>query len=684
MSRAVPVILQEENSDCGISCIAMISSFYGNHKTAQQIQMMTNSGNRGVNLKSITDIAGQVGLATRHLKLELTEIENLKLPCILHWRMNHFLILEKAKNGKFIIIDPRSGRKKITESEMSKGFTGVATELTKLESFKKNSRSPELTYREILRTISNGKTAVSLLLLASLAIELLAIISTLYVQVVMDQIISDHDRDLVTVIGLGFLCVTILIAISETARMWISINIRESISTSWAASFYYRMMSLPISYFTSRSSASISQRFSSIKALQDYLTINLVEAALDAFFATLTMAVMIYMSGTLSLICIGILLMYFVAIAAFHFFFEKNDEQLFAATLRKSNYLQESIRGIKTVKVNIGASSSTSKFYNYSADLNNQEKIHNFFSGIQNLLRKSASALNRIAILWVGGLMVLEQELTAGALIAILFYSTRCQQHIMDFTAVLTNLPIINLHKKNISDLFSTTSLRPLAKHEVSTLDNFNIEVSGLGHRHSKSDNWLFKDLNLKLDHGERLLISGKSGSGKTTLLHNLLGLSLPTEGTIRIGGHDIKNISPTLLINSISAVLQDDILFSGTIAENITLFSNSYSKEKLEEVLKIVRLDEEIKSMPMHYETYISEGVGTLSGGQRQRLLIARALFKSPKILILDEATNALDIQNEDVILENLYALDATIIFVSHRPGSDKHANKKIALRRA
>ncbi|CAM3812045.1 peptidase domain-containing ABC transporter [Bordetella tumulicola] len=681
--RRVPRLLQTETAECGLACVGMIAGFYGHHQTLAALRGRFPVSLKGATLATLIHVASQLGLASRPVKVSLDALNNLKLPCILHWEFNHFVVLTSVSARSATVIDPASGTRKCSISELSSSFTGVALELWPTPDFVEVRENKPVRLRELTGRVSGLGGAVSQVLLLALALEILTVVQPFFLQWVVDHVLNTGDRDLLTTLALAFGLLMVMKQLTSVARGWMLMVMGTTLNLQWRANVFTHLLRLPISYFEKRHLGDVVSRFGAIDTIERTVTTSFLEAMLDGLVMLITLVLMFLYSPSLTWIALGAMALYGLARWACYTSLRHATEEHIVHAAKEQSHFLETVRGVKTIKLFQHQDDRRSRWLSLlvneiNADLRVQ-KWTLFFRVFDGLL----FGLSSIAILWLGARLVLDGQFTVGALLAFIVYNTLFGQRIAALLDKLVEVQMLRLQGERLADIvreppeptgeMSTTG-RPPTHSPV-------IEVRNLRFRYSPQEPYVLDGVSFKIEPGESVAITGPSGSGKTTLISILLGFLAPTDGEVLVDGVPARGAGAAALRRIAGTVLQDDVLFAGSIAENISFFDPQYDPERASRCAEIAAIHDDISAMPMGYNTLVGDMGTVLSGGQKQRVLLARSLYKQPAILFLDEATSHLDIARERVVNTAIAKLHMTRVIVAHRPDTIAAAGREISL---
>lgn len=674
-------ILQAESQECGLACLAMIASAYGLHLDLSMLRRRFAISVKGSHLAQIANYAQALNFSCRPLRLELDEIKQLRLPCILHWNLNHFVVLEKVKRDHIIILDPAVGRRKLRMDEVSRCFTGVALELTPSANFQPAQQKPRLRLRDLTGRILGLKRALGNILLLALALEVIALLSPQVTQWVVDHALVSADYDLLLLVVLGGCLLLIIDFALRMAQGWMGLRLNQQLTLQWTSNFFHHLLRLPWPYFEKRHLGDITARFQSLGAIRNILAQGAVTIVLDALVALITLGMMLLYNKALTGIVLIAVVFYSLLRLVFYRPLRNATEERIVLATRENAYFLETIRAVQPLKLFNATPLRLATWQNLLTDVQNRDlktqKILLVFAGCNTLI----FGLEGMFILYIGGLAVLDNTLTLGMLLAFLAYKSQFTNRASKLIDLGVEVKMLSLHAERLADI----ALEPPEPDNFMETDLTRIEPSiefiNVSFRYADSEPWVIRDLNLKVNAGDSVALVGRSGCGKSTLFKLMLGLLTPTEGDIRIGGISLRQLGPTALRNLVGVVMQDDQMMAGSLAENIACFDPQATQERIEAAAKQANIHKAIINMPMGYQTLVAEMGSGLSGGQKQRLLLARALYKQPVILALDEATSHLDLHGEHHVVQNLQALSMTRIVIAHRRETVALVKRIIAL---
>jgi len=681
LSPRVPVILQSEAPECGIACLAMVSSYHGHRTDLSAMRLRLSPSLKGITLKNIAQIAETMGMTARGVQVSLESLGKLRLPAVLHWDMNHFVVLVKVAGRKLTIHDPARGKRVMTMDDASRHFTGVAMEFTPTTGFQEKDEREKIHSWQLLSAASGLKGTIAQILLLSFALEVFAIAMPFYLQLVVDRVLVGRDQDLLTVLGVAFLTLVVIQVTVTAVRAWVGVYLSTNINLKLLTTLFNHMLRLPLAWFEKRNIGDIVSKFRSVDAIQRTLTTTFVETAVDGVMVVLTFLVMCYYSLMLSAVVAAAALLY--ALARWIFYYPQRyatDEQL-AHEARSGTHFIETLRGMMAIKLNLRESERRSAYQNLVVDQTNAGVRVQNVGIVQRAANGLIFGIENVVVIWLGAMLVMESRFTVGMLYAFIGFQLLFLARINNLVEKWNEFRMLDLHAERIADiaLSDAESTKPALPGE-SAVGPLAIEANGLGFAYGP-EGFVFRNVSLTIAPGETIAIVGPSGSGKTTLIKVLLGLLPPTEGDVRANGRSLADWDPAQYRSRIGAVMQDDQLFVGTIEDNISFFDSEHDPARVRECSRAAMIDEEIMAMPMQYNTIVGSLGMALSGGQKQRVLLARALYRRPQVLFLDEAFDQIDLELERRINAELSQRSSSLVFVTHRPESVAAAKRQFAL---
>ena len=710
-AKRVPVILQSEAAECGLACVAMIAQYYGDKRDLNTLRQTMSVSLRGTTLKDVMGIASDLGFQTRAIKIEMEHLKQLSCPAILHWNMNHFVVLIKVKGKTLTIHDPALGRRKLQFEEASKYITGIALEVSPSDTFSPKRSAPRLGLAQFFsRTVGFKRNLLTLFAL-SIVLQLFALATPYYMQTVVDDVLIYNNDALLKALAVGFALLLVMETFTSGIRKLVILSVSSRLQLQMSASVFKHLLSLSLDYFDKRHIGDVVSRFGSLASVREFLTTGVVSAVLDGIMAMITLAVMFLYSFKLTLVVVAIMLIYLAFRLGLLPFIKRLTTERIALAASEQSHFMESVRAILPIRVYGQEVQRHGQWQNkLVATLNKDITLGKINIG-STLTNQFLFGAENLVVVYVGANLVMEGALSIGMLLAFTAYKMRFVSALDGVINRLIELNMLGVHFNRLSDIlltpaqqkprlqnssdsafngqgalcanvdlstsFTSNPLSPnfLAPNAKSTAScqpaephSIALKATALSYRYSETNAWVFKNLTLCVNAGEIVAIIGGSGCGKSTLIKCLMGLYPISEGVIE----HTSSVKPV-----IASVLQEDACLSGTIAQNICCFEEVPDLKKMVYVAQLACIHQDIMHMPMQYHSLVGDMGSSLSGGQKQRLLLARALYQEPDILFLDEASSHLDMENEAKINHHLKALNMTRIIVAHRPQSIAMADK-------
>lgn len=690
LSGRTPVILQSEAAECGLTCLLMLAGHYGyNLDTTSARQRFAVSIN-GMTLADMVTVSKQLELLSRAVTLGTNELDKLRLPCVLHWDHNHFVVLTKVGPKGIVIHDPARGKRTVPQDEVEKRFTGVALEAWPNTGFEKKDERVGISVFDLIRRTSGIKRTAMQIFVVSLLLEIIGIGIPIGFQIILDEVIVAADRDLLLTVTLGLAGLLLLQVIVGYIRSWATLVLGASLNLQWKASLFDRLLALPFTFFEKRHVGDIVSRFGSMDQIREILTVRAIGAIIDGFMALALLAFMALYGGWLVFIAVASIVLYAILrFSAYGIYLSFSEDAIVHAAQENSHFM-ETVRGISSLK---------------ALSLEEQRRgvwINHLVSQIAASVRvqklelvlstggKLIFGADRILLIYFGAVAIISGNMTVGMLIALLTYRDQFTARINGFIDAFLMIRMLSLHGNRIADIALAPPEEerrdqrlPASARAAESAAPAELELKNVSFRYADNERFILRNFSLTVPSGECLGIAGPSGTGKSTLLKIAAGLNQPVSGEVTFGGISISQMGLAEYRRQIACVLQGDRLFAGSIYDNISGFDGNADVKRIEECARMAAIHEEIRRMPMGYETFVGDMGSSLSGGQIQRVVIARALYRAPRILVLDEATSHLDSGNEAAINEAISSLKVTRIIAAHRKSSLDVADRVIWLKR-
>ncbi len=684
-SRYLEVLLQRESAECGLVALLMLMNYYGLDTDLLSIRERYMISLKGLTLLDLKGIAEKFNFKTVVIKFDFDQLSLLKLPCILHWELNHFVVLSKIKKKSIIIHDPAVGKRIVTLKNASDAITGIAFEIKPNEKFLPLSSKKKINMKYFLGKFPVKKFSIKIIALTFL-IQIFSVITPQYIQKMVDGLQLQLDPRYFILLGLLFIGVKLLEIGISALRTFLIEKLNSSLNFYIGWSVFKHLVRLPLSFFEKRTSGELISKFGSIDKIIQILTRGMIEGIIDILVSmTLLIIIWLYDVKMALLVTIGC-----TTYAFFKFYKTKNSKELNDKLIKLSGahhtYLIETIRGMQSIKIfsKEGQRGETwkSKYIDYIETNAEMASYQSSFLFLRNFIMGS----ELIIVILIAAFQILNKEISIGMLYAFIFYRSQLVNSFTNFIDNLSNYQIIKIYLTQLSDVILQKKefVSPISKAEDFVNKSFSIhhiKVERLYYKYGENEKYVLSDLSFEINAHESVAIIAPSGFGKTTLMKIMMGLIEPTSGTVKINGLNLTEIDKSRYRKKIASVMQDDQLFYGSIYENVAFFDTSISSEKIITVCKLACIHDEIMQMPMQYYSLVGDMGTVLSGGQKQRVLLARALYRQPEVLFLDEATSHLDLKKEQEINKNIANMKIMRIIIAHRAETISSADRCISI---
>jgi ATP-binding cassette, subfamily B, bacterial CvaB/MchF/RaxB len=587
------------------------------------------------------------------------------------------------RRGVAVIHDPGRGLRRMRSDELSRHFTGVALELQPGPGFVRRTERQQIRLSQLLGPVSGFRRSLAQIFVLALALETFVLWSPFFMQWVVDGVVVSADRDLLLTLAIGFGLLVLVQVATAAARSWAVLYLSATLNLQWLVNVFAHLLRLPVSWFEKRHPGDIWSRFGAVQQIQKTLTTSFIEAVLDGLLVVLALAMMAVYSVTLSAIALVAVLGYGLLRWAFFRPLREATEEALVFEGKQASHFLESLRGVQAIKLFNAQADRQSRFASLVVDTMNADIATRKLELLFTVLHRLLFGLERVAVIGVGALLVLDGRLSVGMLFAFFAYKEQFALRVSGLIDKAVALKMLRLQGERLADIVLTAPEADAQRDGVSAPRDAvaGLELRDVSFRYADGEPDVLRGVSLRIEPGESVAIVGPSGCGKTTLLKVMLGLHPPTSGEVLVGGVPLSRLGPRAWRETVGVVMQDEPLFSGSIADNIGFFDPDPDRTWIEQCARVAAVHDEIEAMPMGYHTLIGDMGAALSGGQKQRILLARALYKRPKILLLDEATSSLDVERERIVNQAVRQLALTRVIVAHRPETIASAARVIAL---
>lgn len=674
--------LQNEVSECGLMCLGAAAHCLGATFTVRHLRSIASVSKRGMTASVMATVASQLGLSARAVKCDVSLVRDMHVPSILHWNHKHYVVLLAARRGQYRIFDPSVGLRTVDERDLDECYTGVAVELYRSQQFRKVKPAVPTGIASVLRALDIPKLGVGQLVLLSAVAQLIALASPLLMQLAVNRAAYRGGGELLMVLCLAFAAVYFIGFLVDTWRGILNHRIASQLSWEFSRRVFRHMIHLPVAWFQRRRLADAVSRLDSLEPIKQVLTGGAVVGMVDGLFCLVLLVLLFFISPLMaSIVAVGVVGNALIKLALYPVSTRLSAEAFGARMAEQSNRI-ESFRAIQSIKL---AGAERQRELEWSNAF-----IHGVVSAdrlnvVNTISRTSVALLS--SLLLVVMVYVAVKQINAGALsIGAAFTFAFYRRYFIDKTSSavdqMVSMFLLRQHTARISEITETASELEHTS-PTSGLDRLagEVRIEGVYFRYSSMDKYVLSGINASFGAGQFIVIVGASGVGKSTFLKLLTCLEEPSAGALYFDGVRSEGARLLALRSQIGAVMQDDELMAGSILENVTAFDDAPDVELVRDALRAAMVYDEVMAFPMGMDTVVGERGVAISGGQRQRIMLARALYKRPAILILDEATANVDVGMERAIHEGLRGLHSTKIIVTHRPECAKVADRVFTL---
>lgn len=675
-SRGIAPILQSQITECGLACFAMISQHFGSDLRISYLRSRYEVDEEyGMSLLDLKTIAADFSIATRAVKFEPSKIHLLKPPCILHWGNNHFVVLEKCRGSKIDIIDPASGSRTVSLRNAQKKMSGYALEFNSTGTTRSvdEGGNAKLSLGSIRKQAPFFSNRIALACVVGVSIELVALITPVYMQLAIDEITTSLNLNFIVVLASLFCLVFLIDAVFRMLRDSISVMTDHSLRLNYTDLIASRLLSLPYSFFNKRFTGDLMARLESIEAVSTHVTLETFNVIVSALAATAALGLMFFIDFKMALFSLAVLVVIsLIRILTFKPMYSALNQHLVAHGKAKG-ILTESIEGIHSLKFSGFAHSRHAQWQRQFAKSVAHSQRGALIKAVYDTSTNLVINLERTFIVVFACYVVVEGELTVGVLYAYIQYKALFSGHILQVINFRMARSLIDSHLNRLEDIVLAepeVTISKTQKPDVTFSGPVAVTAKGLTWSPPLKSEPILKSVDFSIEAGRTAIIRGQSGAGKSTFLSLMYGNLRPNRGQLFFDDVDVCDIPLKVLNEKVSVVTPDDRLFTGTILENIVGDATQTNYSRVRQVALQAGILDRIASMPNQVHTLVQDSSSFLSTGERQRLLLARALYKPSVLLILDEFSSSLDDQTARDIWENVIAIkDRTILLATHKP---------------
>lgn len=685
-ATSIPVIRQRDAAEAGIACIAMVASFHGVKADINRLRIEQAIAVQTTGTQSLVQIADRLGMTARVLQLEVEHVARLQMPAILSCTHGHYVVLTRIRRNVATIHDPASGARELSLQSLAMLFQGTAIELLKSPTLVRAGPTQKLSFGHLWTELVGLKRYLVQLMMLSALLQTVSLLSPFYVQLVIDDSLARTDRTFLDLLALCFIVVAGLQALLTWLRSWALLYLGSILSIQMQNAVVRHLIGLPLTFFTRRHVGDIISRYGATAGIQSFLTNGLITVVADIFMLSSTLVAVLLYSPKLAGITLVLLVIYAGSRVARFRTQKRLSTECLVTQAESSSHLMETVRNMATIKVFGIESQRLDAWLNRSVEQTNAgirlARLNLGYTAFNKLIFN----LGNVVVVYCGATLILDGTFSTGMLVAFLAYQNHLLNAGADLIDQLNAYKMLSVNLERLSDIVLTPpeERKDLDAGLVLEPQRASLEVRNASFRYSALDPYVLDDVSLTVSPGECVVITGASGAGKSTLIRIMLGLEQLDEGVVLFAGTDIRRLGLQRYRGFLAAVTQEDRLFSGTVAENIAMFCVEPDWDRLRECARHACIHDAIAAMPLGYQTRIGEMGDTLSAGQRQRVMLARALYKQPRVLLLDEVTSNLDRELDDKVNLALANLRIGRVIVTHRQTSLAYADKVYALRGA
>jgi ATP-binding cassette subfamily B protein len=689
-----PHEFQLDAKDCGPTCVKIIAKYYGRFYSLPYLRDLCGISREGVSFLDISDACEKISLRTKCVKIDFDTLQLIPLPCIIHWQDSHFIVVYKITSKYVWVSDPAKDRIKYSIAEFQKGWLGkedlgAVLAIEPMADFKQRSVQDNLERRKTLENFlgyfTPYKKSFYNLFIVMLIVTVLQAFLPFISKSVIDIGIQTGDLDFIDLVLIANIVIIVSVLLSNMVRDWILLHITSRVNISLISDYLIKLMKLPITFFENKLIGDILQRAQDHERIRDFIMNN----SLNFIFSILTFlifgVILLIYSPILCLIYLTGSTLFILWVVFFLQFRKKLDWEYFDVHTQNQSYWVETIGSIQDIKIN---NYEKQKRWKWEALQVRMFKIDQKILRITNAQNLGAQFINQLTNLFITfycAKAVIRGEITFGVMISTQFIIGMLNAPIMQFISFIQSAQYAKISFLRLNEIHELEEEEENdVNNSIKLPEDKSLILHNVTFQYNRNGNYILNNISMIIPQGKVTAIVGDSGSGKTTLLKLILRLYKPTHGQLSMGNLNIQNISLKQWRDSCGAVMQDGKIFSDTIQNNIVLDDENVDYERLKKAVTVANIANEIEAMPKGYQTMMGESGRGLSGGQKQRILIARALYKDPDYLFFDEATNSLDVINEQKIVTALEAIfkNKTVIVVAHRLSTIRKADQIIVLK--
>ena len=676
-TRKLSVVIQASPSENGLACMNMIANYYGNNIDLNQLRSEILVSSRGTTVNRLMRLAEELDFSARSVTVSTDELDKLQMPCILGWGENNFVVLSEVTKSKVVVHDPAIGVSVHSREEARNRITGIALELTPSADFEKSEKPPEVKLSSFWSKVVGLKSTLTKIFLLSIMLQVVAVATPFYIQLIVDDVLVAGDLELLVILAIGFALLMMVEILNFGVRALTIAMTGNQLNLQLSANVIQHLFKLPLRFFESRHIGDVMSRVSSLETIRTVLTTTIIEGLVDGLMIIGLLGVMFFYSTKLMLIVIGVTVLYLMVRWIYYNPYKDMKRKMIVARASQNTNLIESVRGIQTIKLYNQEVERLNLYNNYNVQACNYTMQTERLKILFVLCEKFLTGAEHVVIIYVAAKLVMEGNFSVGMIFAFLAYKSLFREKAVRLIDSYVQVKMMSLDLERLADITLTAPEENRGYLDDNFVLSGDLVLQNVSFRYSDDEDLVLKNISFKIKKGQSVAITGQSGCGKSTLVKIMLGLIPPTSGKVLVDDADITKIGLQNYRSNVACVMQSENLMAGTILQNICFFSFEPDIELIEECARKAGIHDDILAMPMGYQSLIGDMGNSLSGGQVQRIVIARALYRQPKILFMDEATSALDTDTERKVIKSLQELDMTRIFVAHRPQTIRSAER-------
>ena len=677
-------MLQLSAVECGAACLAMLLTYHGRKTRLAECREVCGAGRDGVTALTLVGAARQYGLDVNALSVAPSAFGRVPLPAIVHWELNHFVVVERWSPERVEIVDPADGWRSLTAEEFAAGFTGIVLALEPGDQFERRGGTTRPAWRSYLGALlwaPGARAVLAQILIASLCLQGLGLALPFFTGLLVDRVLPFGVTSVMATLALGMAIGVLAQTVAGHLRAMLLLSLQIRLDEQLMLGFFERMVALPLRFFQQRSSGDLLMRLGSTATVREGLTTQTLALTLDSVLVVGYLAVIFAQAPPFGALVLGLgavqVALVLGTTGRVHGLMQRD----LASQAETQGYLAEALHGIQTLKASGAEDRALDR---WSTLVLRRLSILARRSAVSATIETATDALRAAApliLLWLGAVWVLEGAMSLGTMLALQALATAVLMPLGSLVLGGQMLQVVGAHLERLSDVWDAPPEQDRAAARLAPRLTGRIVLQRVSFRYDPAGPPVLRDISVSIELGQKVALVGSTGSGKSTLAMVLLGLYPTCEGEILYDGLPLQALEYRSLRRQFGVVLQEPSLFDATIQRNIAFFDPDLSSDEVTTAARLAVIHDDIARMPMGYQTRIAEGGSGLSGGQRQRLALARALAGRPSVLVLDEATSHLDTVTEELVDRNVSALGCTRIVIAHRLSTIRNADLILVL---